>query len=138
MGRPLCRAAREEPRTVSDFDLFRSATSMLHALRARAISASELLDLHLARIERFNPGLNAIVTHNADEACRRAQAADSDRDRGEEAALLGLPMTIKDCIYVRGLPATGGLSERADAVLEVDARAAALLREAGIVLLGKT
>jgi amidase len=123
---------------MNEFDSFGSATSMLRALRARELSASELLELHLARIERHNPELNAIVTHNADEARERAHAADMTREQGDEAPLLGLPMTIKDCIYVRGLPTTGGLIERGDEVSETDAPAAALLRAAGIVLLGKT
>jgi amidase len=123
---------------MDDFDPFESATSMLRALRARQLSAVELLELHLTRIDRHNGELNAIGTHNTDEARAGAHAADLARDRGDEAPLLGLPMTIKDCIYVRGLPATGGLVERADEVSEEDALAVALLRKAGMVLLGKT
>jgi amidase len=111
---------------------------MVRALRAREISASELLELHLARIETYNHELNAIVTFNAEDARERARAADRTRDQGDDAPLLGLPMTIKDCIYVRGLPTTGGLLERAKETSEDDAHAVALLRAAGIVLLGKT
>ena len=121
-----------------DYDLFAGAASMLESLRAREISAAELLELHLARIETHNAELNAIVTFNVEEARRQARAADRSREQGEDAPLLGLPMTVKDCIYVRGLPATGGLVERADEISEEDARAVALLRSAGVVLLGKT
>jgi amidase len=131
-------ACGKELRAMYRFDPFGSATSMLHSLRAKKLSAAELLELHLARIDRLNPELNAIVTHNADEARDRAKVADEARQRGEDAPLLGLPMTIKDCIYVRGLPTTGGEIERAEEISEADARAAALLRAAGIVLLGKT
>lgn len=121
-----------------EIDPFASATSMLRAMRTREISAVELLAIHLARIERFNPAINAIVTFNDAEAREQAESADSARARGHDAPLLGLPLTIKDCIYVRGLPTTGGLLERADDVSDTDAPAVARLRAAGIVLLGKT
>lgn len=121
-----------------ELDPFGSATSMVRALRARQLSAVELLELHLARIDRYNGELNAIVTHDTEGARAGARAADQARKGGEEAPLLGLPMTIKDCIYVRGLPTTGGLVERKDEVSEEDAPAVALLRKAGMVLLGKT
>src|SRR5579884_2575271 len=119
-------------------DPFASATAMLHALRQRKISSVELLDLHLRRIARYNPALNAIVTPNYENARHVAAEADEARARGEERPLLGLPLTIKDCIYVKGLPTTGGLKERAEAISEEDARLAARVRAAGAVLLGKT
>ncbi len=121
-----------------EYDLLGSATSMLRALRAREISASELLELHLDRIETYNSELNAIVTFNTDEARMRAKEADLSRDRGIDGPLLGLPVTIKDCIYVRGLPTTGGLAERAEEISAEDAPAVSRLRAAGVVLLGKT
>src|SRR4051794_17705549 len=102
-------------------DAFATAAEMLRALSAREISATELLERHLERIARHNPALNAIVTSNEEEARRSAAAADAERRRGEEERLLGLPLTIKDCIYVRGLPTTGGVVERAQAVSEEDA-----------------
>lgn len=118
---------------------FSPATDMLWALQRRAVSASELLDLHLQRIERFNPSLNAIVTRNFEEA--RRTAAEADRTRGTSEVnqpLLGLPLTIKDCIYVRGLVTTGGVVERAHAVSAEDAVLARRVRAAGAVIMGKT
>jgi amidase len=120
------------------FDPFASATEMLHALRARQVSAVELLDLHLQRIERYNPQLKAIVTPNYDQARQVAVQADAARVRGEDAPLLGLPLTIKDCIYVKGLPTTGGVPERAQAIAEADAPLAARVRATGGVIIGKT
>jgi amidase len=117
---------------------FATAKEMMSALYGREIGAVELLELHLQQIARHNPALNAIVTPNEEEARRAAAAADAERLRGEEEMLLGLPVTIKDCIYVRGLPTTGGLAERAQAVDAADSRLAARVREAGAVLLGKT
>ena len=119
-------------------DAFASAIEMLHALRTRQLSCTELLDLHLRRIERYNPRLHALVIANYDEARQTAAAAAAARAGGEERPLLGLPLTIKDCIYVAGLPTTGGLPERRQAIADTDARLAARVRAAGAVLLGKT
>jgi amidase len=119
-------------------DPFAGATRMLRALRERSVSAVELLDLHLRRIERFNPALNAIVVPNFDEARGAAQAADEARAHGQDGPLLGLPLTLKDCLYVRGLPTTGGVPERAHSIAEADSRVVARLRAAGAVIMGKT
>ncbi len=117
---------------------FSTATEMLHALRTRHVSAVELLDLHLRRIERYNPQLNAIVIPNYENARQAAGAADEARKRGEDRPLLGLPLVIKDCIYVKGLPTTGGVPERAEAIADDDARVAARVQAAGAVIIGKT
>lgn len=120
-------------------DPYATVTAMLAALRGGAISAIELLDLHLARIAQYNPVLNAIVTPDYERARQAAAEADSARARGDHRPLLGLPITIKDCIDVRGLPTTGGgLVERADAIAEEDAPLVARLRAAGVVIMGKT
>jgi amidase len=117
---------------------FSTATGMLQALNARQISSVELLDLHLERIERYNPLLNAIVTPNYEAARQAAQQADQARASGDQRPLLGLPHTLKDCIYAQGLPTTGGLPERAGDISQEDAPVAARTRAAGGVLLGKT
>lgn len=124
--------------TTTQVDAFSDALSMVHALRERRISAVELLDLHLQRIHRYNPRLNAVVTPSYERARESAAAADSARARGENGRLLGLPMTIKDCIDVAGLPTTGGVVDRADAVATEDARPVARIRAAGAVIMGKT
>ena len=90
-------------------DAFASATEMLAALRARRVSAVELLDRHVRRIERLNPALNAVVEPDFDRARRDAAAADVRRARGDDAPLLGLPMTLKESINVRGLRTTVGM-----------------------------
>ena len=93
-------------------DGFTPAIGMLQALHLGQISAIELLELHLRRIERYNPTLNAIITPNYRAARRVAAAADETRAQGDDRPLLGLPLTIKDCIYVEGLPTTSGVPER--------------------------
>ena len=124
--------------TIPELGPFAGAAHMLRALRDKEISAVELLDLHLCRIERINPALNAIVTLDSETARVRAAAADAARARGDAGALLGLPLTIKDCIYVKGLPTTGGIPARATAIAEEDAYLAARVRSAGAVIMGKT
>src|SRR5438105_7806709 len=118
-------------------DPYASATSMLAALRDRTISATELLELHLRRIERYNPMLNAVVVPNVN-AAGHAVAADDARARGGDRALLGLPHTLKESIDVRGLRTTTGVPESAQFVAVHDAPLAARVRAAGAVLLGKT
>ncbi len=119
-------------------DPFQSVTTMSRALRARSISAVELLDMHLERIEQHNPEINAIVSLHEESAREAAGRADDARAAGDDRPLLGVPMTVKDCIDVRGFPTTGGLRERADHRAESDARAVSLLRAAGVVIFGKT
>ncbi len=79
-------------------DAWTPATRMLEALRARSVSAVELLDFHLRRVERHTPTLKAIVTHDYDHARRQAVAADAAWGRGEDVPLLGLPLTINDIL----------------------------------------
>jgi amidase len=128
----------EQNPNTNRLDGFAPATEMLRALRQRQISAVELLELHLLRIEHYNPQLNAIVIPNYDNARQVAAQADAARARGEDRPLLGLPLTVKDCIYVAGLPMTGGLPERAEAIAETDAPIVARVRGAGGVIMGKT
>ncbi len=124
------------------FDPFASATEMLRALRAGAVSAVELLEAHLQRVERINPRLNAIVIPNpaARQAALNAdRALASERSGGPTAgALAGLPLTIKDCIDVAGLRTTAGVRDLADHVAAADGPVAARIRAASGVLIGKT
>ena len=124
--------------TAIPIEPFDDATAMLAALDDGAISSVELLEHHLERIGKHNPTLNAIVTPDYDNARARARAADEERARGESAPLLGLPLTIKDCIDVAGLIGTAGLQNFAERVPPADSRVAARVREAGAVIMGKT
>ncbi len=119
-------------------DPFASATTMLEALNNHQVSAVELFDLHLQRIERYNPDLNAIVTFDFEHALQSAIAADQARSKGDHAALLGLPITIKDTIDVAGLPGTAGAKRYKDRRPEQDAPLVARVRNAGAVIMGKT
>lgn len=101
-------------------------------------SAVELLDLHVKRIERHNPTLNAIVEPDFDGARRDAAAADARRARGDGATLLGLPMTLKESINVRGLRTTVGMPFWKDFRSEHDAPVTARVKGAGAAIMAKT
>lgn len=118
--------------------LTRSATEILAALGRRELSAVELLDATLARIDAVNPRLNAVVAVDREGARRAAQASDERRARGIDGLLDGLPMTIKDAYDVAGLASTAGAPSWRDRVPEADAVPVARLRAAGAIVLGKT
>ncbi len=107
-------------------------------LEQRELSPVELLDLTLARIERINPRLNAIISQ--DRHARAAAKESESRIARDQARspLEGIPITVKDNILVRGLPATWGSELYRDFVPDRDELPVARLREAGAVILGKT
>lgn len=117
---------------------FSTAGEMLTALDRGELSAVELLDLHLRRIERYDQQLNAIVVRCFDQARQEARAADTARARGDRAALLGLPMTLKESMNVQGLPTTCGMPMWAESPVAYDAATRRRTQAAGAVLMGKT
>ena len=113
---------------------------MAAAILHREVSSSEVVDSHLAQIERRNPRLNAVVTLDADGARLRAREADEALARGEVwGPLHGVPITLEDCHPTAGVRSTwGGLSRLDGHVPEEDGTVAVRLKGAGAVLLGKT
>ena len=119
--------------------IYSSAKSMAQAIRDKEVSAVELVEAHLSRIEEVNPALNAVVMLCADRARAEAGDADAALARGEsKGALHGVPFTLKDSIDTEGIVTTGGTLGRKDFVPDADATVAARLRAAGGILLGKT
>lgn len=109
------------------------------ALRNGELSAVALLERCLARIEELNGSLNAFVAIDQDAAFRAATESDLRLSSGKaRSPLEGIPVSIKDNLLVRGLPATWGSRALADYVPDHDELPVARLREAGAVLLGKT
>lgn len=118
---------------------FAPATEQLRLLASGAVSAAELLETYLERVDRFNPAYNLVVAFDRQRA--RATAGEIDRRRAAGEALgplAGLPITIKDSFEVTGMPATCGLSHLRDHRPEQDADAVVLLRDAGANVFGKT
>ena len=119
--------------------IYASAKTMAQAIQDKEVSAVELVDAHLARIEDVNPALNAVVMLAADRARVEAAEADTALARGEsKGALHGVPFTLKDSIDTEGVITTGGTLGRKHYVPDADATVAARLRAAGGILLGKT
>lgn len=116
-----------------------SATALAARIRARAVSAEEVMRAHLAQIARVNPLLNALVAPRGEQALAEARAADAALARGAEIGPLhGVPFTVKDWIDAAGLPCTMGEPQFRERIPERDATAVARLRAAGAILLGKT
>ena len=116
-----------------------AAVDLARMIRSRELSAAELLEATLARIEAVNPAVNAIVTLAAEQA--RATAADLDARaaRGEFAGPLhGLPIAIKDLAETAGIRTTFGSPVYSSHVPAFDAPHVALLKRAGAVVIGKT
>ena len=109
----------------------RPAHLLADAIRCREVSSRELLDHYLARVERLNPPLNAVVTLDPEGARSVADAADAALARGEVGGPLhGVPMTIKDTYETAGMRTTCGVAAW-DRVPDRDADAVQRLRGAG-------
>jgi amidase len=119
--------------------LFAPAGQLARALRERKIGAVELLELHLARMRRVNPAINAIVVTDEEGAREQARRADEALAGGRILGPLhGLPMTLKDTFEVVGMPATCGIPALRNHLPKADAAVAAALRAAGAIIFGKT
>jgi amidase len=117
---------------------YRSVGELRAMLDARKVSAKELFDQAIARIEMHDAKINAVVIRDFDRARAAAGAADAALARGEHGALLGIPMTVKESFNVGGLPTTWGFPHGRDWKSAEDAVAVVRLKQAGAVILGKT
>jgi amidase len=124
---------------VTDDLCFRPATELAAMVRSREISARELVEAHLDRIDRLNPAINALVTLDADGARAAADAADRALAAGEPVGPLhGLPVAHKDNHATAGMRTTWGSPLHADTVPTTDDLVVARYRAAGAVRVGKT
>jgi amidase len=115
------------------------ATELAARLRRREVSAVEVMEAHLARIEAVNRSVNAIVTLDADGALRTA--AEADRRLGSGATggpLHGLPIAVKDLEDTAGMRTTYGSPIYRDHVPTKDTLMVSRLRRAGAIVIGKT
>src|SRR5690349_18090638 len=116
----------------------RSASELARLVRSREISPVEVIEDCLARVERYNPAVNAVVTLNP-RALDEADELERRLLRGEEVGLLaGLPVGIKDVTPVAGLRTTYGSTLYRDHVASEDAVVVQRLRAADAIVLGKT
>lgn len=123
-----------------------SLSSALELLDNGVITSSELLEAQLARIEQYDPAINAVVAMDLDRARAEAQAADDARtellaaggDLSELGQLRGVPMTIKDTYETEGLRTVAGAPALTDHVPTSDADMTMALRQAGAIVFAKT
>ncbi len=116
-----------------------TATQLVQAIRSGDVSAQEVVEAHIQRINEVNPRLNAVVYPLFDEARTAAKEADTQQASGKPLGPLhGVPMTIKDQFEVADTPATWGLPSRAGRIATSDGPLVQRLRKAGAILLGKT
>jgi amidase len=115
-----------------------SARELAAALRARQLSAVELLDACLAAVDERNPELNALVWRDNEGARAAARDADARIAAGEEAPFLGVPIPIKDLTAVAGWPVTYGSDGASDEPSGESELVVEALQRAGFVLCGRT
>jgi amidase len=117
---------------------YRTTRELVAALAARQVSAAELTDRAIARIEALDGKLNAVVVRDFARARETAKDADAALARGERRPLLGIPMTVKEAFNVAGLPTTWGVTAAKGWIAAQDAATVARLKAAGAIVLGKT
>lgn len=118
---------------------FMPARELAARIRNKELSAVEVMQAHLAQIERVNPKVNAIVTLVAEQALAQAQLADAAQARGEPLGPLhGLPVAHKDLAETAGIRTTYGSPIYKDNVPSEDALHVARLKNAGAITVGKT
>jgi len=117
---------------------FKTAVELSAALAAKNVSAVELAQDAIDRIERHDAKINAICVRDFERGLEAARAADAALGRGETRPLLGIPLTVKESYNVAGLPTTWGFPAQKDFTPPEDALAISRVKAAGGVILGKT
>jgi amidase len=116
-----------------------SALDLAARIQKRDVSARDVMTSHLARIERVNPKVNAVVTLVADRAMADAARADERQAQGATLGPLhGLPVAHKDLVDTAGIRTTRGSPFYRDNVPTRDALIVSRIRAAGAITLGKT
>ena len=106
-------------------------------IASREISCSEVVDATMKRIQKLNPKLNAFITILDGPARREAKHADSLIKRGKYLGPLhGIPISLKDLIYIKGVRSTSGSKILADFVPDYDSTVTRKLRKAGAIIVG--
>ena len=129
--------------TKTDSLSFATIEELSALLAKRKISPVELTEQFLHRIEKYNPQLNAFLTVTAEHALAAARRAEKElarrrRSSGPHRPLLGIPISLKDNIWTRGIRTTAGSKVLRDFVPTEDATVVRKLDRAGAILVGKT
>ncbi|XP_023300071.2 fatty-acid amide hydrolase 2-B [Lucilia cuprina] len=126
---------------ITDPILLESASSLAQKIRKQELTSVQVLESFIRRIRDVNPLLNCVVDERFEDAMKEAEEADnliksgklSVNELEKEKPFLGVPISTKDCIAVKGLLHTSGLYERKNVRAEKDAETIALMRRAGAI-----
>ncbi len=122
----------------SDELAFMPVTRLARLLRSRKVSSTELTDIYLQRLQRYDPALLFTVSLTAERAQRQARVADREIAAGNyRGPLHGIPWGAKDLLAVKGYPTTWGAAPYREQVISEDATVVRRLDEAGAVLVAK-
>lgn len=117
---------------------FAPVTQLSELVRTRKVKPSELTEMYLSRLKRFDPQLHCVITLTEDRARAQAKAADAEIARGKyRGALHGIPWGAKDLLAVKGYPTTWGAGLYKDQSFDYDATVVRRLDDAGAILLAK-
>ena len=117
---------------------YATTRELVAALQAGKTSAAGLLERSIARIEGFDPALNAVVVRDFERARVAAREADAALAHGDRRPLLGVPVTVKEAFDVEGLPTTWGIPGTGQPPAPEDAVLVRRLKAAGAIVIGKT
>jgi Asp-tRNA(Asn)/Glu-tRNA(Gln) amidotransferase A subunit family amidase len=127
----------QPPNNLEDL-AFWPMTHLAELIRTRQISSVELTQMYIARIKRYNPSLNCVITITEELALAQAQRADAELAQGVyRSPLHGIPYGAKDLIAAKGYPTTWGAMLYKDRVIDVNAKVVERLEAAGAVLIAK-
>ena len=116
-----------------------TATEMVNSIKSKNLSASEVMDAHLAQIDLVNPKVNAIVTLHPELGIEGAKLADEAIARGDDLGILhGLPTAHKDLVPTKGILTTYGSPLYSDYVPDYSALIVERMQGAGAITIGKT
>lgn len=137
--RPLVRRAVTVSRPKTDEDLaFLPVTHLARLIESRQVTPTELTRLYLARLERYDPQLQCVVTLTKDLALAQARQADEEIAAGRyRGPLHGIPWGLKDLFAVRGTKTTWGMTPYRDRVIDHDSTVYSRLTDAGAILVAK-
>jgi amidase len=133
-------ASAQSPPKAANEVCFKDAVELARLIRAREVSAAEVMTAFLAQIKRVNPQVNAICTFIGEEAAlRAAREADERLAKGHApGALHGLPIGVKDLVATAGIRTTQGSPIYKDFVPTADALMVERMKAAGAIIIGKT
>src|SRR5262249_19793445 len=119
---------------------FESATKLIDAMKSKKVSAVEVMETFLQRLDKINPILNGLVQQVPKEEClKKAFEADQKLAKGEKMGKLhGLPFTVKDIYLVKGLISCSGCTGLRNKIAETDSTVVSRLKGEGAIVLGIT